>query len=318
MPVIDIHTHFIPHFVCDDGLDLAFGARSDGDWLLHPDGYRFPLSREFLDPAAKLERMDEMGIDISVLSLAPPFFFYERPGPGAVAFAMRANESLAELVEGNPRLYGLATLPLQQPDAAAAELRRSVEELGLRGAQVGVNLGSMHLDDDRFDGVLAMADSLGVPLMLHPYTIGRKAGLEPFYMTNSIGNPLDTCAAAARLIFSGALDRHPRLRVVLVHGGGSLPYQIGRLDRAFEVREEARVSIERPPSSYLNRLWMDSITHADAPLRFLAELVGPERLVLGTDLPFDMGDPSPLGRLERVGIDPGVLGATAASLLGIT
>ena len=176
----------------------------------------------------------------------------------------------------------------------------------------------MHLDDDRFDGVLAMADSLGVPLMLHPYTIGRRAGLEPFYMTNSIGNPLDTCAAAARLIFGGALDRHPRLRVVLVHGGGSLPYQIGRLDRAFEVREEARVNIERPPSSYLNRLWMDSITHADGPLRFLAELVGSERLVLGTDLPFDIGEPSPVARLERVGLDPSVLGAAAASLLGIT
>ena len=125
MPVIDIHTHFIPRFSFDEGPDLAFGARRDGDWLVHPDGYRFPLSKEFVDTSAKLERMDEMGIDVSVLSLAPPFFFYERPAPAAVAFAIRANESLAELVQGNPRLHGLATLPLQEPDAAAEELRRT-------------------------------------------------------------------------------------------------------------------------------------------------------------------------------------------------
>jgi aminocarboxymuconate-semialdehyde decarboxylase len=151
--------------------------------------------------------------------------------------------------------------------------------------------------------------------VLHPYYVGAKPGLEDYYLTNSIGNPLDTCVAAARLMQSGAFDRHPDLRIVLVHGGGFLPYQLGRLDHAFLVRPEAKVATKRPPSSYLDRFWFDTITHSDASLAFLLSLVGPERVVLGTDLPFDMADARPLERLARTGTDPHVLGRTASGLL---
>jgi aminocarboxymuconate-semialdehyde decarboxylase len=163
--------------------------------------------------------------------------------------------------------------------------------------------------------VLAAAERLDVPLMLHPYYVGAKPGLEDFYLVNSMGNPLDTSVAAVRLIHSGALDRFPALRVGLVHAGGFLPYQLGRFDHAFAVRAEARVAIDRPPSSYLDRFWMDTITHGDEALRFLAERIGPDRLYIGTDQPFDMADAAPVERLERVGIDVDATAGAAAALL---
>src|SRR5581483_3155429 len=240
-----------------------------------------------------------------------------QPAADAVRFAERANDALADLVAGESRLHGFASLPLQDGDRAAAELERAVRELGLVGAQIGTNCGPTPIDAPELEPVLAAAESLGVPLMLHPYYVGPKPMLEDFYFTNSIGNPLDTCTAAARLIHSGTLDRHPGLNVILVHAGGFMPYQLGRLDHAFAVRQEPRVAIDEPPSSYFGRFWLDSITHSDASLEFLAALAGTERIVLGTDLPFDMGDPVPLVRIRRVGLDPDELGATAAALLGI-
>jgi aminocarboxymuconate-semialdehyde decarboxylase len=316
--ILDVHTHFIPPFAQAEARGPGvFGVREEGGWLVHPQGYRYPVAREFVDADAKVAEMDRLGIDLSVLSIAPPLFFYERGAAEAGAFAERANDALADLVGENDRLVGFATLPLQDGERAAAELERTVREHGFVGAQIGTNCGPLPIDAPELDPVLAAAANLDVPLMLHPYYVGPKPMLEDFYFTNSIGNPLDTCIAAARLIHSGALDRHPALKVVLVHAGGFLPYQLGRLDHAYAVRREPRTAIDRQPSSYFDRFWLDTITHSDASLAFLVSMVGTGRIVLGTDLPFDMGDPVPLERLRRVGVDPADLGATAASLLGL-
>jgi aminocarboxymuconate-semialdehyde decarboxylase len=213
----------------------------------------------------------------------------------------------------------LATLPIQAPEAAAVELERAVSDLGFVGAQIGTNFeDGRPLDVVDLEPVYAAADRLGVPLMLHPYYLGAKPRLEDYYLTNSIGQPLDTCIAAARLMYSGVFDRFTNLKIVLVHGGGYMPYQLGRLDRAFEVRDEPKVRTDRKPSSYLHRFWMDTVTHSDAALSFLVSLIGTERIVLGTDLPFDMGDPRPLDRIERVGIDRHALGQTTAKLLRLS
>lgn len=291
-----------------------FGVRKQDGWLVHPEGFRAPLTADFHDRAAILERMDRSEIDASVLSLSPTMFFYDRDADEAVAFAQAANDALAEFVAGEERLLGIAHLPLQDPEAAAEELDRAVGKLGLRGALIGTNAGRVSLDDDALAPVLSAAERLGAPLVLHPYFVGPKPGLEPFYLTNSIGNPLDTCIAAARLIHAGTLDRYPALELVLVHGGGFLPYQLGRLDHAFGVRAEARTAIGRPPSDYLRRFWVDTLTHSDAALTFLAELVGADRLLLGTDLPYDMADARPVERARRVGLDVRAMGAGALDL----
>jgi aminocarboxymuconate-semialdehyde decarboxylase len=250
------------------------------------------------------------------MSGTPTLFFYDAPADEAVAFTRRVNDALAEWVSGSDRLMAIAGLPLQDPEAAAAELERAVGELGMLGAHIGTNCGSTPLDAPELEPVLATAERLGVPLMLHPYYVGPKPGLEDFYLVNSMGNPLDTSIAAVRLIHSGALDRHPDLRIALVHAGGFVPFQLGRFDHAFDVRKEPRVNIERRPSTYLDRFWMDTITHADAALVFLRDLIRPDRLYLGSDLPFDMADPDPVTRLERVGIDPDDAAGAAAELFG--
>jgi aminocarboxymuconate-semialdehyde decarboxylase len=316
---VDMHTHVIPPplVALAERPDGLFGVRRTGDVLVHPEGFQAPLDPDFHDVEALLARMDANGIDLSIVSIAPPLFFYGLGPAEAIAFAGEANDAIAAMVAGSERLEALAHLPLQEPEAAARELERAVQDLGMRGALIGTDAGERMLDEEPLEPLLATAAALSVPLVLHPYFVGPKPRLEPFFFTNSIGNPLDTAIAAARLIHQGTLDRHPGLRIVLVHGAGNLPYQLGRLDHAFSVRPEARQMIERPPSAYLDRFWVDTLTHSDASLRFLADLVGEERLVLGTDLPYDMADRQPLRRLDRIGLDAEALGAVACDLFGV-
>jgi aminocarboxymuconate-semialdehyde decarboxylase len=326
--IVDTHTHFIPEALATEaprhpewGVEVE---RRDGrPWVRHEQGFAYPLDETFLGGDAKLADMDARGIDVSILSLAPTLFLYWIEGRDAEAFARFANDALAETVGRSAgRLAGLGTLPMQSPAAAADELRRCVQELGFRGAQIGTNVEADALDHPRLTPVLEAADELGAPLVLHPYYVGPKPGLEDYYLTNIAGNPLDTALAAARLIFSGALERLPGLRPVLVHAGGFLPFQVGRLDHGWSVRPEPKAHLDRPPSEYLDRFHFDTITHHDGALRWLLELAGPDRVVLGTDLPFDMGDADPVGRLGRVApsdeVRVSVAGRNAELLFGLT
>jgi aminocarboxymuconate-semialdehyde decarboxylase len=318
LTAIDVHTHFLPRFFVEGAASGGvFGVREQDGSLVHPQGFRYPALDEFLSVEAKLRRMDQLGIDLSVLSAAPTLFFYDRDGEEVIPFTQRCNDALADHVSGQPRLAAIAGLPLQAPEAAADELERAVRQLGMIGAHIGTNCERTPLDAPELDPVLSRAEELNVPLLLHPYYVGPKPGLEDFYLVNSVGNPLDTTIAAMRLIHSGVLDRHPRLRLALVHGGGFVPFQLGRFDHAFEVRGEPRANIARPPGTYLRRFWLDTITHADLALRFLRDLIDEDRLVLGTDLPFDMADPEPVPRLERVGISAEATAAAAAELFGL-
>ena len=294
---IDIHTHYIPsEFIAEArrgrALDNVLLQLKDGtEWLVHPQGYRYPVVPEFWDVEAKLRHMDRLGLDMAVLSISPTLLFYCLEAGPAQEFCQRANEAMAQFVaQSDGRLYGMAVVPLQQPEAAAIELRRAIVELGLRGALIGTTMESVPLDDPRFDLFFAMAAGLGVPVVLHPYYVGTRPQFADYYMTNLIGNPLETCVVASRLVLSGFLERHPNLILVLVHAGGFLPYQIGRLDHGFRVRSETKTAISSLPSSYLRRFWYDTITHASLPLKFLVELVGSDRVLLGTDIPFDMAD----------------------------
>lgn len=187
--------------------------------------------------------MDALGIQTSVLSLTPTLFFYWLDAAAAGDFCRQANDALARLVARSDRLHGVAVVPLQDPEAAAAELRRAVTDLGLRGVEIGTTMEHIPVDDRRFDPFFAAAAELGVPVMLHPYYVGTRPHLADFYMTNLTGNPMETCIAATSLILSGFFDRHPTLKLVLVHAGGFMPYQIGRLDHGFNVRAETRAVI---------------------------------------------------------------------------
>ncbi len=324
--IIDVHTHFIPKtFIAEArrgrAMDGVHVQRINGEeWLIHPQGYGYPLLPTFYDAEAKLAHMNALGIDLAVISIAPPLFFYWTDSQMAGDFCQMANEALARfVVEGEGRFAALATVPLQAPEQAARELERAVRELGLRGALIGTSVEGVPLDHPKLAPFFTTAERLGVPVVLHPYYVGMRPELADYYFTNLIGNPLDTTIAAARMIFSGFLDRYPHLNVVLVHAGGFLPYQVGRLDHGFQVRPETQAHIHRPPSTYLQRFYFDTITHASLPLQFLVNLVGADHVLLGTDIPFDMADTQFQDHLAPLApeVKERIMGQNALTLFGL-
>ncbi len=294
--IIDIHSHYIPEPAIQvaregKGIDGIMLEKQDGDeFLIHPGmGMRYAVQTVFFDEKAKLEHMDSLGIDLVVLSIVPLWLFHWTSADEARAFCRSANDWLAGFTANTGRLLGMASVPLQAPEAAATELKRA-KELGLCGVEIGTTVNGVPLDDERFTVFFTAAEDLEMPIMIHPCYSGKPPAYTDYYMKNLIGNPLGTAVAASRMILSGFLDRHPSLDLILVHAGGFMPFQIGRLDHGYRVREETRANIGKPPSAYLRRFHYDTITHAAAPLSFLIDLAGQDRVILGTDIPFDMGD----------------------------
>ena len=294
--IIDIHSHYFPmELIMEARKGSAYDGLSviqdrDREMACHRQGARYELKREFYDLDAKLAKMDELKINTSVLSTAPTLFMYWTDKAEANGFCQQMNDSLAEFAASSGgRIVGLAGVPLQDPEKAVLELRRAVMELGFRGAQIGTSMEGVPLDDARYEIFFSEASELGVPLMLHPYAVGKRERMEDFQLNNLIGNPMDTCLAAARLILSGFLDRYPELKLILPHGGGYLPYQMGRMERGYYSRP-GKNFCEQAPSDYLGRFYFDTILFEAKPLKFLHDLVGAERLMVGTDLPFDVAD----------------------------
>ena len=282
------------------------------------------LAPKLTDPARRLEDMDRMGVDVQVLSVAPPQFYYWADPALGWRLARLQNDHLAELVAKHPdRFSGLATVPLQDADAAVAELDFAVTELGLRGVEICTNVNGLDLDDGRFLPFFARASELGVVVLIHPHGFTQGDRLMDYYLTNVIGNPLESTIAVTRLIHGGVLEDLPDLRLCVAHGGGYLPFYASRMDHAWRERPEGRHHIpDRPPSSYLRQVFVDCLVYDPAHLGFLVQQMGADRVVVGTDYPYDMGFYDPVGLVEAT---PGlsdenrgrILGGNAATLLGL-
>ena len=204
------------------------------------------------DPQKKIRDMDEKGIGIYILSSTPFSFFYEVESDLAVELARYHNDQLSEMVKKHPdRFAAVATLPLQDPNEALKELERAVKKLGLRGIEIGSNVAKRELGDDTFWPIYKALEELDVPMFIHPHHVAGLDRLMDFYLNNLIGNPLDTTIAATRLIFSGALEKFPKLRVVLAHGGGQFPFIFGRIEHGYKVRPEPKEKVHQPPRAFL-------------------------------------------------------------------
>jgi aminocarboxymuconate-semialdehyde decarboxylase len=298
--ILDAHNHAIPHAVLDlYRAESRLGvAVEDGRWR-GAGHVEFELTRSFFDPTAKLADLAADGLDGAVVSLAPTDLHYDVDAELGAALAQAANTGLAEMAASAPdRLAWLATVPLQAPSEAAAVLERAVAD-GARGVQVGTSVAGGRLDEPRFDPFWAAADGLEALVMVHPAYNEPNASLEDYYLGNVIGNQLETTVAVERLICAGVLDRYPRVELLLVHGGGYFPWQAGRLRHARSVRPELR-GAPPDPWSYVDRMWFDTITHDPAVLAALIDRVGAERMLLGTDRPFDMAAPAPVAQLQGV------------------
>jgi aminocarboxymuconate-semialdehyde decarboxylase len=314
----DVHNHCAPPEGLEALGDERLPVSADGDEIT-ADRVRFTLGPEFTDPEAKLAELERNGLEAAVLSLAPPLLCYEAPTEAAVPYCEAVNRGLATHAAHSPgRLRWLAHLPLPDGEAAAEALRSAVAA-GAVGAQVGTAAASTSLDDPALDALWSAAAELEVPIMLHPAYNGDHPRLGEFYLQNVIGNQLETTIAAERLICAGHLERHPGLRLLLVHAGGYLPWQIGRLRHARGPRPELADAPTEPLDAF-GQLTVDTITHDPQVLAMLVERMGVDRVAMGTDLPFDMAPPAPVDELiAAVGEETAraVMEETPASLFGI-
>jgi aminocarboxymuconate-semialdehyde decarboxylase len=303
---IDLHSHVIPETIVQamrENPVYNTKIEGEGDKRVFVRGKtRFDLIPEFYDAQAKLESMDRKGLTVSVISPGPQSFFYNLTDADlALSTARLVNQGVAEMCAQKPdRLRGMATLPMQHPDAAIAELERVVKEYGFKAVEMGTSIGEEELADPKFRAVLKRIQELKVVVFAHPNTQGSGGRLDCYYLTNLIGNPLDTTIMVGKLMFSGALDELKELRMLLAHGGGFLPYQIGRFEHGHKVRPDTAAATQTRPLEMFKQFWFDALTHDPLAIRHLIDRVGSERVVLGTDSPFDMGEEQPVERLAAV------------------
>ncbi len=296
---IDVHNHVIPEPAVELlRTDPAFRTTVEGDRVRGGNHVEFTLLPSFRDPDAKLRELESKKLEAAVVSAAPPLFFYEVGAEASEAMAQATNRGLREFAAAHPDRYRwMAHVPLGAPDRAVAVLEEAVRE-GAVGVEVATNAAGARLDDERFAPFWAAAERLRTPVLIHPAYNEPHRGLDDYYLQNVIGNQLETTVAVERLICAGVLDRHPNLRVVLVHAGGYYPFQAGRLRHARTVRPELS-SAPEDPWRYLDQITVDTITHDREALAYLISRCGAENVVMGTDLPFDMATPSPVDALAE-------------------
>ena len=326
---IDVHAHCVPVGVIDTL--VAEGGRY-GIELAEKDGRYAALiggrvqTRDILPSLSDLPRrlaaMDAAGVDVQLLASWIDLTAYSLDAATGVRYSRMFNEGLAATAAEAPdRFRALATVPLQAPEDAAAELRHAITVLGHVGVEIATTVDGRELDDPDLDPFWAAAEELRAVIVVHPYASLKGRDLTRYGLVNLIGNPAETTLALGHLIFGGVFERHPDLRMVLVHGGGFAPYQIGRWDRGFTTGARgATEHLTRAPGEWLQRLYFDTVLHSALSLRHLVDVVGADHVILGSDYPFVMGEPEPVRSLDAVpGLGDGerqqILAGNLATLL---
>ncbi|GLG00740.1 hypothetical protein Alches_07790 [Alicyclobacillus hesperidum subsp. aegles] len=290
----DVHSHWIPQEVLDwlkttSAIDAVWEQRvPDKEPFLTVGGkWSFELKRAFYDLDLYLADQSANGIEHTLVSPVPQLFLYDVEPEVTKQLAAIYNEALACVVTSHrTHLSGLATLPLNDPDAACHELERAMAR-GLKGAIVGPGVGDIPLSDERFAELWSVADRLGAIVFLHPL-LNTDKRIQRLMMPNLIGVPWETTISALDLILGGILDRYPNMRVLLAHGGGFLPYQLGRLNKGYEVWPQIKARLNDEPASYMRRFWYDSVLWSAEALQLLCSVAGKERVLPGSDYPFDL------------------------------
>jgi aminocarboxymuconate-semialdehyde decarboxylase len=321
VPNIDIHAHLLPPSAMDAlkgdgrwyGSTIQLGAR--GNPVLVTNGRTRALGADshIIDEPGRVRRMDELRVDTQVLSLVPLLFGYDLPVADAVALTRDTNDEIEGYIRDHPgRFLGFASLPLQDTDAAVAELQRAMALPGFVGVELGTNVDGKAWDDPSLFPILQAIEQANALVFFHPCDVRASSVLDKYYARNLIGNPLETTMLVASLVFGNVLDRLPGLRLCLAHGGGYATFAIGRFDHGNRVRPEAK-DMARIPSDYLERFYVDALVHNAQAARFLVDVMGIDRVVMGSDFPADMGPVDPVGEIER---NPYLSADEKAAILG--
>ena len=308
-PLVDLSKVPLAHFATDN--TKALNRKQDAD--------RRP---NMTDLAVRLADMDAAGVDVQIIMPPPPQCTYGIPLDIGITAARIINAGLASFAAQKPeRFTAIGTVPMQDGKAAAAELERGMREDGLKGVQILTTINGLELSDPEFAPFWAKAEELGAVVLIHPNGFTEAGRMTRFYFNNVIGNPLETTLALHYLIFDGVLERHPALKLIAVHGGGYLASYSGRIDHAWGARSDVRGTLPQPPTTYLKRVFFDSVVFTPHQLRNLIEVFGPEKILMGTDYPYDMAESDPVGHLASAGLDAAVFaavaGGNAQALFGI-
>ena len=263
---------------------------------LHQD-----LHKKLTDVDQRIADMDKMDIDVQAVSTSPLQYYYGVEPELGVKVARTINERIAEVTATHPHRFApLGTLPMQSPQHAVKELEYCMKKLNFKGIEIGTNVAGAEIADPQYEKMWRKAEELGAVVFLHPIGFTSPQRLTKHFLTNVIGNPLDTTVALAHIVFGGVLERYPKLKIVTAHGGGFLGHYPARMDHAYNVRPECHDHISRPPSYYMKKIYYDTMVFGEAQLEHLVKLWGEGRVVIGTDYPYDMGYYKPLEMVDSV------------------
>jgi len=306
---IDIHSHMLPASLPD--LESRYGY---GGWISlehhQPDRARMMRDGSFFreirsncfDPTVRITDLDAADVDYQVLSTVPVIYSYWARPEHTLDLSRLINDHLAEVCRTYPtRFGGLGTLPMQDPELAAGELVRCMEELDLHGVGIGSHVNDWNLDDPALYPVYETAESLGACILVHPWDMMGSERMEKYWLPWLVGMPAESSLAICSMIFGGIFERFPDLRVCFCHGGGSFPFTLGRIEHGFKVRPDlCAVENKTSPRDYLGRFWLDSAVHDEAALRYMLDLVGADAICLGSDAPFPLGEQVPGRMIEEM------------------
>ena len=309
---IDVHTHILPKEIPDWKTRFGYGGFITLDHykpccarMVRDDGKAFrDVDENCWSPEKRIEEIDEFGVRVQVLSTVPVMFSYWAKPQDGLEVAQFLNDHVADVVSEFPlRFVGLGTVPLQDTKLAITELRRC-RSIGLAGVQIGTNVNQLNLGEPQFFDFFQACEELGMAIFVHPWEMMGEADMQKYWLPWLVGMPAEVSRAICSLIFSGVLERLPRLRICFAHGGGSFPSTIGRIEHGFDVRPDL-CATDNPhsPRKYLDRIYFDSLVHDRAVLDYLIDLVGAERIALGTDYPFPLGELKPGGLIGEAGYD---------------
>ena len=327
MRIIDFHNHYYPPEYVNALTTAVSSVRvtydDDSNPCVHYPGDYNILVPGHRDIDYRQRVLDEHGVDMQVLTFTTPGVHVEKPEL-SVSLAKMINDAFAGVIRGRKKRFtALATLPLNDPAASVAELERAMTELHLPGAMVFSNVNHVPLADERFAPLWKKADELGAVIYIHPTDPAGVEAMLDFWLMPLVGFLMDTTLAAAKLVFSGVVQRHPRIRWVLTHMGGTIPYLAERLDRGYRAFADCRQHIDRPPSEYLREFYYDTVNFNPSAIRLALDFAGENRILAGSDYPHQIGS-IPLMResLEQLDVDSHVkakiFGQNATALLGLT